>query len=230
MEGLTGDSGTLFLFLYLLPGFIGLQVYDYLAVARKREIFEKLVIAFSLTAISAIVVNFVFGVPLVPQVAPERSVSGVRALLAALTGSDVEKAPALGTVLATFIGRNLLYLSIVSSAVSALFAVLNNRGLLYGWARSLGLTYKTGTLDVWEAMFYGLRGTWLRIRFDDGVRLVGWPEFISDPGVARELFLAEATWYYPDPNRRGRFTRVDVDGPGVYVSRFDRIVSIEALE
>lgn len=228
MDELKGDSGALLLFLYLLPGFIGLLVYDFLAEGRQRETLEKLVIALVLTLVSALLVNYVFEVPLFPE---PRAVqrAGFFAALSALVGGEPAKDLETAAVLSAFLTRNLLYQSVASTLLAALFAALNNKGLVYKAARFLRLTLKTGNADVWADLFYGLRGYWVRVRYDDGSQLVGWPQFISNPGIPRELFLAEATWHYPNPAAPGSLTSVDVEGPGVYVNQFDKVVAIELL-
>lgn len=228
MDQLRSDSGALFLFLYLLPGFIGLLVYDFLAEGRKRETLDRLVIAFTLTLLSAILVNLVFRVPLFPE--PRVAArTGIFAALSALIGGEPAKDLEAAAVLSAFITTNLLYQSVASTVLATVFAALNNKGLLYKAARFLRLTLKTGNVDVWADLFYGLRGYWVRVRFEDGSQLVGWPQFISNPGIPRELFLADATWHYPNPAVPGTLLSVDVEGPGVYVNQFDRAVAIELL-
>jgi hypothetical protein len=228
MDQLRSDSGALFLFLYLLPGFIGLLVYDFLAEGRQREVLEKLVIAITLTLVSALLVNVVFQVPLFPEpkiVARTGFFAALSVVIGGEPGKDLEAA----AVLSAFIGKNLLYQSIASTLLAAAFAALNNKGLVYKAARLLRLTFKTGHTDVWADVFYGMQGKWVRVRYDDGSQLVGWPQYISNPGVPRELFLAEATWHYPNPDAPGTLTSVEVEGPGVYVNQFDKVVAVELL-
>jgi len=111
MEGLPGEPSTLFLFFFLLPGFLGLQVYDYLTVGGKRDGLQKIVTALCLTLLSDLAVRALVGIELIqlPQITKETPVS---------------------EVLGKFLGLNLLYLSVASIVLAAVFAVLNNHGIL----------------------------------------------------------------------------------------------------
>ncbi len=40
---LKGDSGAVYIVLYLLPGFLGMAIYDYLVEGQPREVFDKIV-------------------------------------------------------------------------------------------------------------------------------------------------------------------------------------------
>jgi hypothetical protein len=57
---------------------------------------------------------------------------------------------------------------------------------------------------------------------------VGWVRFYSQFGDPRELFLADATWFETDGT--GAIMPNDVAGPGVYISDFSTVTSIELLE
>lgn len=207
-EVLKGGSGALFLFLYLFPGFLGSLVYDFLIEGRKRDNFERIVAALALTLLSSVALKAVLGMALLPV--------GL--------GTDAS----LVTVIDAFVGRNLLYGSIASIAIAALLAMLNNSRLAYQLLNALRITTKASSVDVWADAFDRYRGFWIRLRFADGRMLVGWPQFYSQFGDPRELFLADATWWERDES--GALTTRDVDGAGVYVVDFSRIEAIEVLQ
>ncbi len=203
-----GEAGALFLLLFLLPGFLGAAVYDYLVEREKPENFDRIIEALVLTLLSALVVHVAFRLPMLPQ---------------ASTGKDTP----LPQVIGAFLTTTTLYTAGCSVALAVLFAVSNNRDLVYGSMRRLRLTYKTSDGDVWQDVFYRHRRYWVQLRYEDGTTLVGWPQYYSAIGRPRELFLAEATWHPMTPAGAG--PSQDVDGPGVYVSDFSKVVSIEML-
>ena len=204
-----GEAGALFLLLFLLPGFLGAIVYDYLVEREKPENFDRILEALVLTLLSALVVHVAFSLPMLP------------------TSATAKDSP-LPEVIGAFLTTTTLYTTACSVALAVLFALSNNRDLFYGSLRRLRLTYKTSDGDVWQDVFYRHRGYWVQLRYEDGTTLVGWPSYYSAIGRPRELFLAEATWYPMTPNGPG--PSEDVVGAGVYVADFSKIVSIELLD
>ncbi|MDE2227791.1 MAG: hypothetical protein KGL11_01965 [Alphaproteobacteria bacterium] len=209
MDGLSGDAGTLYVFFYLLPGFIGLQFYGYLAVGAPADALQKIVIALSLTAVSALVVTGLAGAAIIPPPPPLP-----------------EHAP-LDAVIREFIGTRLFYLCLASITVATVFAVLNNHGVLYRSARWLRLTRRSGRASVWQDIFNGNTRAWVRVHLKDGRIVRGWPQFASDDASVRELYLREVVWWVPS---RGRYTRHDGGASGVYLGNFDDIASIEVFD
>ena len=207
-EVLKGGTGAVFLFLYLLPGFLGSLVYDFLVEGRKRDNFERIVAALVLTLLSSVAMKSVLGLSLLPV--------------------KVDDHAPTAKVIDAFVGRNLLIGSVLSIVIATLLAVLNNTRILYKALNFVRFTTKTSSVDVWADTFDRYRGFWISLRFSDGRLLVGWPQFYSQFGDPRELFLAEATWWEPDP--AGGFATKDVAGAGVYISDFSEIEAIEVLK
>jgi hypothetical protein len=202
-----GESGTVFLLLYLFPGLLGSFVYDFLAEGRKRENFERIVGALALTLVTSVTLTF-FGLPLLP----------VR----------LEENTPLSDVIEGFIGRNLLYGSLLAVGIGTALACLNNWGTTFDLFQFLGITNKTSSVDVWADTFGTYRGRWVRLRFQDGVTLVGWTRFYSQFGDAREMFLSDASWTRTQED--GTVAEEVVAGPGVYVADFSKVIAIEVLD
>jgi len=194
-EVLKGETGAVFLFFYLFPGFVGTLVYDFLVEGQKPENFERIVAALALTLIASVALKF-FGLPLLPLAIDD-------------------KVP-ISTVVDGFVGRRLLFSTIISVALAMMVAILNNSGALYWMLGRLRLTYKTSARDVWSDTFHKYRGEWVRVRFADGRSLVGWPKFYSKSGDPREIFLADATW--SSQKDSGEILETDVTGLA-YISR-----------
>lgn len=211
MEGLPGEPTALFLLLFLLPGFLGLQVYDYLAVGAKRDGLQRIVTALCLTLLSGLAVRALIGIQLITII-------------------KVTKDTPISEVLGSFVSPNLFYLSVVSIVLAAFFAVLNNHGILYRLARFACLTRRTGRDNVWQDLFNGNRRSWLRIHLKDGSRVIGWRRLASDDASLRELYLAEAVWWVPNPRAPGGFAEQRSDAGGVYFGNFDEITMIEVFD
>ena len=206
-EVLKGGTGAVFVFLYLLPGFLGALVYDFLVEGRKRDNFERIVAALVLTLLSSVALKVGFGISLLP-VAVDQSAAPIQ-------------------IINAFVGKNLFYGSLLSVAIATVFAVLNNFRVIYGVLRCFRITNKNSSVDVWADIFNHYRAYWIRIRFTDGRSLVGWPRFYSQFGDPREIFLVDAVWWEPDAN--GATISSEVAGPGLYVADFSNVTSIEVL-
>jgi hypothetical protein len=205
---LKGESGAAFVLFFLFPGFLGSFIYDFLVEGRKRENFERIIAALMLTLLSSIIMKVAFAIPLAPP--------------------HVGKDAALADVIDAFVGRNLLYASLMTIVISVIFAYLNNSGALYWVLGQIGITYAISDRDVWSDTLKRYRGGWIHIRFDDGRSIIGWPRFYFKPGEPREIFVADATWLLP--GNSGDITRTDVAGPGVYIPDFAAVTSIELLK
>ena len=126
------------------------------------------------------------------------------------------------------VGRSLLFGSLLSIAIAGVIAFLNNSRVAYKFLNFCRITTKASSVDVWADTFDRYRGFWIRLRFSDGRLLVGWPQFYSQFGDPREMFLAEASWWESDAS--GGFTAKDIEGAGVYVADFSKIEAIEVLK
>jgi len=203
------DSPALFLFLFLLPGFLGLLVYGFLVQGEPQDKFDRLVTAFALSLVASLIVSYLVGYPIVP-------------------GPAVTATTSFSVILKTMIGRSLLDTSIVAVLIAGSLAWLNNHGKIYNILNYLKISYKTSNSDVWQDVFYRHRAFWLQLEFRDGRKLVGWPKYFSATGKARELFLADATWYLTDES--GVESTLDVDGPGIYIVDMTLVTGIEILK
>ncbi|MDR3450000.1 MAG: DUF6338 family protein [Alphaproteobacteria bacterium] len=197
------DNGSVLLFLYLLPGFLGSLIYDYLVEREKPSNFERIIDALVLTFVSVLIVLMIFK-----------------------TGSFSKDA---ASDIVHFIGNGgILYVVLCAVSLSIIFAILNNHDVIYFCLNKVGLTYKNGGWDVWQDTFYKHRKYWVSVRYKDGRCLIGWPKFYSPTGKPRELFIADATWWRRDSS--GKLISTDVLGAGVYICDFSNVEAIELLE
>lgn len=206
------DAATFAILLFLLPGLIGLLVFERIAeISRTRTAFDKIVVGAALAITSTAITNWVlsiFGAPLIQGVA----------------------APENGAAMSLMIVDNVAGWPLAANAAAAvilagLAAGLHNSGWLFAVLRWARLTNNTGRIDIWHDVFSTYRGSWVRVKFKDGLELVGWPEYYSTMPGQRELFMADATWVEPVGG-----SRANVPGPGVYVNNVTEIESIEFFE
>jgi Family of unknown function (DUF6338) len=209
----------LILLIYLMPGFIGMFVFESLAEIKRRQSPEKISLIIFFTIISISSINIVHPISIVPNI------------------DEIKKDPLL---LTEYIKSSIFYSSLSAIVFWIIFAVIANHRLVYKLAACIKLTNRTGSIDPWHQVFSKHRNVWVQIRFEDGSILVGWPKYYSEEGESREVFLAKATWHFPvksdssDADKGGNspvpFKEVDVEGDGVLLSNFTKVKAIEILK
>ena len=206
---------------FLLPGVLGLLVFEQVVETRKeRSQFDKIVIGAALALVSVAITNWAFmflGQP-------------VFRLEPLLGGESINEALGVPS------GWPLAASTFVGCVIAILAAGIHNSGRIHGFLKWLKLTRETGRPDVWHDAFSTHRGVWVRLTFNDGRVLVGWPQYYSAGGAEiRELFLANAAWTFPAQREategeiKEEALEEEVTGPGVYVHNFDQVTSIEFL-
>jgi hypothetical protein len=204
-----GGAIGLYLFLYILHGILGALVYEYVVEGEPRDTLDRIATALVLALISALASGVLFGQSLTPHI-------------------DIRTETPPDVILGAFLQpKHLLLTTFLSAVVALFFAVAQNHGWVYGLLRFLRMTRKSGRADVWQQTFYLFGDRWISLQFKDERRLVGWPVRFSSSGQPRALLVGDATWYTLDKD--GGFVARDVPGPGVYVSSFEEVVSIEIL-
>lgn len=197
------------LYLFLFPGILGYLVYGTIAESTlQTETFEKIVMAMSLTLLSALISGYIFRIPFLPE----------------FRSSEFEANP---TLISTFISNHLWVTSIIACALGVTLAWLRNTGWIFYLLRKTGVTKRTGRIDPWHQIFVTYQERWVQLRFSDGSLLVGWPKYYSEEGSRKELFLMEACWHFMQKD--GSLKKQEINGPGVFVTNFDKVIGIEFL-
>ncbi len=196
------------LFLYLLPGVVGLFVYDTFTEKRTTDSSFNIAAVMTLTFLSVLVSSIVFEQPVLPTVDPEKK--------------TVPK------IFEAFFGVGFLIATASAALLGGVGAWIQNKNYIYRLFKFTGITRQTGKIDPWHQLFTTERGKWCRLIFDDGTRLVGWPRYYSMHAKdAPQLFLADATWH--TKTQSGYVTR-DVRGPGVLIASWEKVRAIEILD
>ncbi|MEI6557247.1 MAG: DUF6338 family protein [Rhodospirillaceae bacterium] len=154
MDFIKSLAGVALVPFYLLPGLLGTVVYDYLVEGEKRDNLERVLHAFVLTLVNALLVHEVVGTPLISNI-------------------DVSGEAQVSKIASALLDRNLLILALSASILSLVFAVVNNHDLLYRALRWLKVTYKVSSVGVWKDSFNKNPQVWLHITFPDRRSLIG---------------------------------------------------------
>jgi hypothetical protein len=218
-EVLTASSPVLFLFLLLLPGFLGVSMYGYIRETRSLSNFDRVVAAFALAFLSA---SIAYWFSLLCQKYLGSDIIPIIPLIPLGQGTTVPQ------VLNFMINIDLVWHIFFAIAIAGFVAISNNYGLVAKTLIYFHLSNRRSNYDVWTDVFFTQSKCWIRLDFKDGRTLTGWPKYYSKNGDPRELFIAEATWGTPDG--AGRVILVDIDGPGVYIPNLSDIQSIAVLK
>jgi len=124
----------------------------------------------------------------------------------------------------------------VSLVVGLIWSALSVWGVLFWLLRLIKITRSSGRVDVWQDVFTKHRTAWLRAYLQDGTTITGWPEYFSDDGDKREVFLADAFIERPF-DKEGEAEASDntvssiteLKGPGILLTERAEIVYIEVL-
>lgn len=197
------DYEALTILLFLLPGFVGLLIYEITAEVPRRDLFDKVVVALALTVLASVIVSAVGGTTEINAILQSSERISLNAVLAGL-----------GWTTATASGLGLV------------FAAVQNHGLFYRAIVKFGISKRTGAIDVWHQVFSRGESSWVRLRFKNGDVLIGWPKYFSEDTEKTALFLAKAVWHFVSPSG---FVEEEIDGPGVLMTNFDDVIAIEQL-
>lgn len=218
--------------LFLLPGFVGVAVYDGVSAASRRVAFDKLVSALALTLVANVITaalreQGVFGTIIVPEA--KVFANPLMALFGATTKPTGMEAEFQEAFLAAIEGGLL-----PATAIAAAF------GLAAAWLHNLGLLPRLGMLpqrlarDTWSDLLTYDDSVRARILFKDGTVLVGRPLPSRGAHGNREVFVADAVWLRPNGrfDRRGQATyrAVEVPGPGVLLTDFGSVQLVEMVD
>ena len=196
------------LFLYLLPGVVGLFVYETFAERRETDSSSRTAAIVTLSFLSVLVSSSLFGQPILATVAP-----------------DVKTVP---KIFEAFFGVGFVIATGSAAFLGVAWAWVHNINLFYKLFRFAGITKKTGKIDPWHQVFTTYSGKWCRVIFDDETRLVGYPKYYSlHAKDAPQLFLAKAISYRKVQNQ---YVGKDVKGPGVLITSWDHVTAIEILD
>lgn len=217
--------------LFLLPGFVGVAVYDGISTAPRRVAFDKLVFALALTLVANVITaalreQGIFGTIIVPEAKvfanPLMSLFGATTKP---TGMEAEFQEA--------------FLAAIEGGLLPATAIAAGSGLAAAWLHNLGLLPRIGLLpprfyrDPWADLLAHDESVRARILFKDGTVLMGRP--LPGRGAAgpREVFIADAIWFRPngrlDRHGRSAYRAVEVAGPGVLLTDFDAVQVVEMV-
>lgn len=217
--------------LFLLPGFVGVAVYDGVSTAPRRGAFDKLISALALTLVANVITaalreQGVVGTIIVPEA--KVFANPLMSLFGATTKPTGMEAEFQEAFLAAVEGGLL-----PATAIAAAF------GLAAAWLHNLGLLPRLGLLpprvsrDPWSDLLARDETVRARILFKDGTVLMGRPLPGRGAAGTREVFVADAVWFRPngrlDRHGRAACRAMEVAGPGVLLTDFDAVQAMEMV-
>ncbi|MFT8327950.1 DUF6338 family protein [Gluconobacter oxydans] len=137
-----------------------------------------------------------------------------------------------------FEGHSLSILCLlgISLLTGLIWSALSVWGVVFWVLRFSRITRSSGRVDVWQDVFTKHRRSWLRAYLRDGTMITGWPQYFSDDGDKREVFLADAFIERPvappedaEAPEESTSSITQLNGPGILLTERAEIVYIEVL-
>lgn len=194
------SAQTLMILVFLVPGFLSMAFLDMLVPSRKRDDLQKVASALIFSLIIYFVHSLVFA----------RSPMGVIEKTVGEAKSYEVAVPALSIALIS--GLALL--------LPAVLAFLQKYDLHMKFFRRLRVTDRTSRSNVWFDVFTDIKAHVI-VNFEDGRRLLGWPQYYSDDPEDKSLFLCQAAWIGENNEL------IALDSKGILITPNQKIDTIE---
>lgn len=191
-------------FLLLAPGFLSLQIIEWLAPIKKESLKNKLVSALALSLLIYI---------LYQSLAPWLGIQATKisATAGPLSEDSIFSLDApLSFALYGLDFGSLLAILVLSIVTGALFALVLEKGWLFEFLSLLRISYATGRASVWNDVFSTTRRKWAQIYLEDGTTVLGDVLYYSDDPEEPMLFVRRAQIWHPGAEKPDV-----VDGPGI---------------
>ena len=192
--------------IFLLPGFVATAFLDALTVPGKRTDFQRFVSALMLTFVIYII--YVLVLDNTPVLLMEQDQNGVK-----VYGIQLVKGA-------------MVWLFIITVAISILLAVSINHDLHMKIFRKIGITKRTSRVSVWHDVFMDQKH-YVVVNFEDGRRIVGWPEHFCDDVNERSLFLSSSAWIDTSGDEQ---KKIELDNHGILITDNAKISTIEFVK
>jgi len=191
--------------LLLLPGYLILVIRDSLAEKKSRSRLDKI-------ALILLYDIFVFGFYLgILKIYPK-----LRPLILNIKDESVD--------IIGFSFTNIFIILSISLLFGVVFALFDNHNWYYKILNKLKITYKSGKYTVGNDVFYEIRGCWIIVHLENGVRIFGWAEKYSVDPDPRYLFIKDARYLGAIKEKD-----VEIKGPGLLITPEAKIKYIEFL-
>jgi Family of unknown function (DUF6338) len=185
----------------LLPGFLAAKLEQRLTIKGERTEFDKIIDALLYSFLSYILYSsFTKSFPF-----------------------DIrDTVTAQGHEYAIITNAGLLaVLASIAIALAILKSYLINRDMFGKLFRTLRISQKTWRDSTWSDVFHTY-GEAVQVQLSDGRSVMGWLKHYSDDAEEGCIFLERAAWVADD-------TLIEIDGPGILLSKKSEISSISFL-
>ncbi|MBN2240523.1 MAG: hypothetical protein JW712_12185 [Dehalococcoidales bacterium] len=171
------------IFLFLLPGFLSETILNVVTVRKDKNDLGKVIEALIFSVIIYIIYSSVYSKNPITLVVVSASEKG-------LTSTYTIQPEGIG----------LLILLGISIVIPILLGLLITNDLLMGILRWLRVTGKTGQQSVWLDLFLNNKKS-IVVNFEDGRRILGFPQYYSDDPADPYLYLYNPSWIVYNENQ-----------------------------
>lgn len=175
----------LMLLIFLLPGFLCMAILDMLTPASKRDDTQKIFNALILSLIIYGIYSLKFAD--YPLTMIEKTIGDAKHIELKIVHGPI------------------LWLLGIALALSLIIAFSQKRDLHMKVFRKLKVTDRTSRRNVWYDAFTDVK-SYVIVNFEDGRRILGWPEYYSDDPDDQTIFLCHAAWI----QENGQLTHLDI--------------------
>ncbi len=194
----TGQA--LVLLVFLRPGFLSMAILDMLIPPAKRDVIQKIINALILSLIIYGIYSLKF--------------TDYPIAMVAKTVGDIKH------IELRILHWPILWLVGIALTLSMVVGGFQKRDLHMKALRKMKVTDRTSRRNVWYDVFTDVK-SYVIINFEDGRRILGWPEYYSDDPEDQTIFLCDAAWI----QENGDLTHLD--NRGILITRNHKANSIE---
>jgi len=188
--------------IFLLPGFITSYVarslIAYKPKAELDKIIEALIYSFIIYVIFTLFSNLLPISAIIKSIEEERKLS-------------IE-----------FNRKAFLVILIISFSLGIIIAIFKRYDLHMKFFRLIKVSNKTSRSSVWQDIFIDQKA-FVTVYMEDGLRIIGWPTYVSDHPEEGYIFLSDAAWIKDNDEL------VEIKGPGILITPIAQIKTIEFL-
>jgi hypothetical protein len=203
------SADALQILIFVLPGLLSAKLRDALSAGRDRTIAELFFDGLLFTLFNWSIAQIVF--------------AAFPALLAATT-MPIEDQGLISTAINQLQVQGGVTVLLIAIVTGILSGVGSNNDWFYRALRTLRLTTRASSQDVWTQAFDTFRGKWLIVTLEDKTRYRGWARYYSVSEGKPELFLSDAARVNDD----GSLT--EIKGPGLLFHGASKISRVEFLD
>jgi hypothetical protein len=188
--------------IFLLPGFITLYVARSLIAYRPKPELDKIIEALIYSLINYAVFTLF---------------SNLFPISAIIKSLEEEKKLSI-----EFNRKAFLLILIISFSLGIIIAIFKRYDLHMKFFRLIRVSNKTSRSSVCQDIFIDQKA-FVTVYMEDGLRIIGWPTYVSDDPEDGYIFLSDAAWIKDNDGV------IEIKGPGILITPTAKIQAIEFI-